>query len=308
MLVTRRRSCGSVGPPSGRRGEGVGRAHVGERRRAVRRRHPPSCTFSVRHCTSGTRRRTGGRPWRPSSETPTLRALLARRDLRLRLDDEDGHRRRRRSTAPVRWVHSSDLADPTPFLSEGLVLLTTGHAVRGRRRRPGCVPRLRPPARGARRGRARLRHRGGARRHPAGPCRRMPRRADAAVRGALPHAVHRRRARQRRGDRGAVVRAAQLGARRAARDRPRRAAPGRARRDPRRARPAARHVGRDVRRRRRARARASGRRTRCRGRREPARRGRRRAAARRARRARRCASATPRSRCRPSAAAGTCAA
>ena len=27
---------------------------------------------------------------------------------------------------PVRWVHSSDLADPTPFLSEGLVLLTTG--------------------------------------------------------------------------------------------------------------------------------------------------------------------------------------
>ena len=26
----------------------------------------------------------------------------------------------------MRWVHSSDLADPTPFLSEGLVLLTTG--------------------------------------------------------------------------------------------------------------------------------------------------------------------------------------
>jgi purine catabolism regulator len=26
----------------------------------------------------------------------------------------------------VRWVHSSDLEDPTPFLSEGLVLLTTG--------------------------------------------------------------------------------------------------------------------------------------------------------------------------------------
>ncbi len=26
----------------------------------------------------------------------------------------------------VRWVHSTDLADPTPFLSEGLVLLTTG--------------------------------------------------------------------------------------------------------------------------------------------------------------------------------------
>ena len=28
--------------------------------------------------------------------------------------------------APIRWVHSSDLADPTPFLSEGLALLTTG--------------------------------------------------------------------------------------------------------------------------------------------------------------------------------------
>ena len=27
---------------------------------------------------------------------------------------------------PLRWVHSSDLADPTPFLSEGLALLTTG--------------------------------------------------------------------------------------------------------------------------------------------------------------------------------------
>jgi len=27
---------------------------------------------------------------------------------------------------PIRWIHSSDLADPTPFLSEGLALLTTG--------------------------------------------------------------------------------------------------------------------------------------------------------------------------------------
>ncbi len=56
---------------------------------------------------------------------PSLRALLSRRDLHLRLVADDdlapGILDR-----PVRWVHSSDLADPTPFLSEGLVLLTTG--------------------------------------------------------------------------------------------------------------------------------------------------------------------------------------
>ncbi|MEV7874249.1 PucR family transcriptional regulator [Microbacterium sp. NPDC089188] len=56
---------------------------------------------------------------------PSLRALLSRRDLHLRLvaDDELSPGILDR---PVRWVHSSDLADPTPFLSEGLVLLTTG--------------------------------------------------------------------------------------------------------------------------------------------------------------------------------------
>ncbi len=64
-----------------------------------------------------------------ATEPPTLRALLARRNLRLRLDEdtvEDGALDR-----PVRWVHSSDLADPTPFLSEGLVLLTTGTQFQG---------------------------------------------------------------------------------------------------------------------------------------------------------------------------------
>ena len=46
-------------------------------------------------------------------------------------------RRRRggRSTAPVRWVHISELADPTPWLSGGELLLTTGHAARRRRTR-----------------------------------------------------------------------------------------------------------------------------------------------------------------------------
>ncbi len=57
---------------------------------------------------------------------PSLRALLSRRDLHLRLvvpEDDLGPGALDRA---VRWVHSSDLADPTPFLSEGLVLLTTG--------------------------------------------------------------------------------------------------------------------------------------------------------------------------------------
>lgn len=59
------------------------------------------------------------------ADAPTLRALLTRADLHLRLADDE-------SLEPgaldrsIRWVHSSDLADPTPFLSEGLVLLTTG--------------------------------------------------------------------------------------------------------------------------------------------------------------------------------------
>ncbi|MFB7892576.1 PucR family transcriptional regulator [Microbacterium sp. NPDC056044] len=58
------------------------------------------------------------------ADAPTLRALLARRDLQLSLagDDLDPQALDR----GIRWVHSSDLADPTPFLSEGLVLLTTG--------------------------------------------------------------------------------------------------------------------------------------------------------------------------------------
>lgn len=58
-------------------------------------------------------------------DTPTLRALLTRADLRLTLADEIGLEAGALDRA-VRWVHSSDLADPTPFLSEGLVLLTTG--------------------------------------------------------------------------------------------------------------------------------------------------------------------------------------
>ncbi|MGB4779615.1 PucR family transcriptional regulator ligand-binding domain-containing protein, partial [Microbacterium sp.] len=57
---------------------------------------------------------------------PTLRALLARRDLRLRLASDEAALPPRALDAPLRWVHSSDLADPTPFLADDLLLLTTG--------------------------------------------------------------------------------------------------------------------------------------------------------------------------------------
>src|SRR5829696_374446 len=62
----------------------------------------------------------------PNGDPATLRALLARHDLRLRLITDDGALEPGALDRPVRWVHSSDLADPTPFLSEGLALLTTG--------------------------------------------------------------------------------------------------------------------------------------------------------------------------------------
>ncbi|MCI2422630.1 PucR family transcriptional regulator ligand-binding domain-containing protein [Saccharopolyspora sp. K220] len=50
----------------------------------------------------------------------TVAWLLGRRELGLRsLVDTDLSR-------PVRWVHVSELADPTPFLSDGEFLLTVG--------------------------------------------------------------------------------------------------------------------------------------------------------------------------------------
>lgn len=62
---------------------------------------------------------------------PTLNALLGRRELHLRLESDVAALESGALERPVRWVHSSDLADPTPFLSEGLVLLTTGTQFRG---------------------------------------------------------------------------------------------------------------------------------------------------------------------------------
>lgn len=57
---------------------------------------------------------------------PTLRALLGRRELRLRLESAEEALHPGALDAPLRWVHSSDLADPTPFLADDLLLLTTG--------------------------------------------------------------------------------------------------------------------------------------------------------------------------------------
>ncbi|WP_405373666.1 MULTISPECIES: PucR family transcriptional regulator [unclassified Microbacterium] len=57
---------------------------------------------------------------------PTLRALLARRELDLRLAGTEADLLPGALDRATRWVHSSDLADPTPFLGEDLVLLTTG--------------------------------------------------------------------------------------------------------------------------------------------------------------------------------------
>jgi len=65
-------------------------------------------------------------PAAPPTGAPTLRALLRRRELRLRLVSDEADLAPGALDRPVRWVHSSDLADPTPFLSEGLALLTTG--------------------------------------------------------------------------------------------------------------------------------------------------------------------------------------
>ncbi|MFS0866627.1 PucR family transcriptional regulator [Microbacterium sp. 179-B 1A2 NHS] len=61
-----------------------------------------------------------------SDAEPTLRALLARRELDLRLASDEADLAPDALDRPTRWVHSSDLADPTPFLAEDLVLLTTG--------------------------------------------------------------------------------------------------------------------------------------------------------------------------------------
>lgn len=63
-------------------------------------------------------------------EAATLRALLQREELRLRLHEAEAPESASPDSATldraIRGVHSSDLLDPTPFLAQDLVLLTTG--------------------------------------------------------------------------------------------------------------------------------------------------------------------------------------
>lgn len=60
------------------------------------------------------------------SVVPSVRTLLGRADLRLNLVGSPEAQPDGDLDRPVRWVHSSDLIDPTPFLSDEVVLLTTG--------------------------------------------------------------------------------------------------------------------------------------------------------------------------------------
>jgi hypothetical protein len=57
---------------------------------------------------------------------PTLRRLLTQPGLQLRLLTPESELPAHALDQPVEWVHGSDLADPTPFLSASQVLLTTG--------------------------------------------------------------------------------------------------------------------------------------------------------------------------------------
>ena len=65
----------------------------------------------------------------------TVRELLANLDVRL-LSGEAA------TDVPVRWVHISELLDPTPWLSGGEVLLTTGMALDAAEHQRGFVTRL----------------------------------------------------------------------------------------------------------------------------------------------------------------------
>jgi PucR family transcriptional regulator, purine catabolism regulatory protein len=65
----------------------------------------------------------------------TVRALAAEMGLELAAGEE-------RADAPIRWVHITELADPTPWLSGGELLLTTGMQLNSERRQRDFVRRL----------------------------------------------------------------------------------------------------------------------------------------------------------------------
>jgi purine catabolism regulator len=65
----------------------------------------------------------------------TVRSLVDEMGLRLATGDEG-------ADVPVRWVHSTELPDPTPWLSGGELLLTTGFKLTGAQRQREFVRRL----------------------------------------------------------------------------------------------------------------------------------------------------------------------
>lgn len=60
------------------------------------------------------------------TDAPTIHSLLRRGALKLALVSAPDELDAGALDRPIRWVHTTDLADPTPFLLEGVVLLTTG--------------------------------------------------------------------------------------------------------------------------------------------------------------------------------------
>src|SRR5207248_5672719 len=72
---------------------------------------------------------------RPQALMLTVRDLLADLDVRLVTGDAG-------LDLPVRWVHISELLDPTPWLSGGEVLLTTGMSLDTAERQREFVARL----------------------------------------------------------------------------------------------------------------------------------------------------------------------
>ncbi|MET0974223.1 MAG: PucR family transcriptional regulator ligand-binding domain-containing protein [Leifsonia sp.] len=64
--------------------------------------------------------------WEKGAMLPTLAAVLRQEDLALTLLSDAATLPPGALDRPVQWVHSSDLADPTPFLVDDQVLLTTG--------------------------------------------------------------------------------------------------------------------------------------------------------------------------------------
>src|SRR5215207_6030086 len=78
-------------------------------------RHP------ARSCCGGRQEATDGGPVKP-----TVQTLLDRTELALTLLTPGRALPDGALDAGVPWAHSSDLADPTPFLEAGTLLLTTG--------------------------------------------------------------------------------------------------------------------------------------------------------------------------------------